>query len=62
VVRPCAGDCLLELVLGAMSSGATGGAFMGARGGMVAWARAVGEGETTSKTRGAAASLAPADR
>jgi hypothetical protein len=38
VVRPYAGDCLPELVLGATSSGASGGAFIGARGRMVAWA------------------------
>jgi hypothetical protein len=31
------------------SLGASGGAFIGARGGMVAWARAAGEGETRGK-------------
>jgi hypothetical protein len=32
VVRPRAGDCSPELVLGAMSSGASGGDFIGMRG------------------------------
>jgi hypothetical protein len=62
VVRPCVGDCSPELVLGATSSGASGGAFISARGGMVAWARAAGEGETRGKTGGAADSLAPTAR
>jgi hypothetical protein len=38
VVRPCAGGDSPELVLAATSSGASGGAFIGAREGMVAWA------------------------
>jgi hypothetical protein len=52
VVRPHAGDCSPELVLGVTSSGAFGGAFIGARGGMVAWARATREGETRGQNRG----------
>jgi hypothetical protein len=42
-----------------MSLGAAGGAFIGARGGVVAWARAVREGSTRGETGGAAALLAP---
>jgi hypothetical protein len=36
VVRPCVGECLPELVLGAMSSGDCGGAFIGVEGRMAA--------------------------
>jgi hypothetical protein len=50
VVRPYAGDCSLEFVLGTMRSGASGGAFIAARGGMVSWVRAAGESETGGKT------------
>jgi hypothetical protein len=49
LVHPRAGDCSSELVLWATSSGACGGVFLGARGGMVAWARAAGVGETRAK-------------
>jgi hypothetical protein len=59
VVRPRTGDDSPELGLGATSSGASSGSFIGARGSMVAWARAVGEGETRGKTEGAVALLAP---
>jgi hypothetical protein len=52
VVRARAGDCSPELVLGATSSGAFGGAFIGARDGMVAWARAAGKGPTRGQNRG----------
>jgi hypothetical protein len=38
--------------LGAASSGASGGAFIGARGRIVAWARAAGEGVTKGQNRG----------
>jgi hypothetical protein len=40
------------LGVGASNSGALGGAFIGARGRMVAWARAAGEGETRGKNQG----------
>jgi hypothetical protein len=60
VVCPRVGGDLPELGLGAMSLGAFGGAFIGARGGVEAWARATGEGLTRGKTGGAAALLAPA--
>jgi hypothetical protein len=47
--------------LGAASSGASGGAFIGLRRRMVAWARAAGEGATTgSKIGDATALLSPA--
>jgi hypothetical protein len=49
MVRPCAGDCSPELVLGVMSSGSSGGAFIGARGRMVAWARAAGKARPREK-------------
>jgi hypothetical protein len=60
VVCSRAGDCLPELVLGATSLGVSGGVFIGARRGVVAWARAAGKGSTRGKTGGAATLLAPA--
>jgi hypothetical protein len=45
-VRPHVGGDSPELGLGATSLGASGGAFIGVRGGMVAWARAARGGET----------------
>jgi hypothetical protein len=52
VVGPRAGGDSPKLRFGATSSGASGGAFIGAREGMVAWARAVGEGPTRGQNRG----------
>jgi hypothetical protein len=43
-----------------VSSGASDGAFIRARGRMVTWARAAGKGAIRDKTEGAAASLSPA--
>jgi hypothetical protein len=59
-VRPRTGGDSPELGLGVMSLGASRGAFIGAMGGMVAWARAAGESETRGKTGGAATLLVPA--
>jgi hypothetical protein len=52
VVRPRAGGDSPKLGLGSTSSGASGGAFIGAREGMVAWARATGKGLTRGPHRG----------
>jgi hypothetical protein len=51
VVRPCASDCSPDGV-GAASLGASGGAFIGARGRMAAWAQTAGEGPTRGQNRG----------
>jgi hypothetical protein len=56
VVCPRAGGDLLELGWDGELR-ASGGAFIGARGRMAAWARAAGKGATRGKTGGAAASL-----
>jgi hypothetical protein len=58
VVCPRVGGDSPELGLGAMSLGASGGAFICSRGGVVAWARAAREGLTRGKTESVAALLA----
>jgi hypothetical protein len=52
VVCPRVGGDAPVLGLGATSSGASGGAFIGAREGMVAWAGAAGKGPTRGQNRG----------
>jgi hypothetical protein len=60
VVCPRTGGDSPELKVGGDDHRDLRWAFIGTRGGMVAWARAAGGGETKGKTRGAAALLVPA--